>query len=76
MTERELVLLLTAAQLADWNQVVLTGGPPCFFFESDRNRFCLRAQRWRGHEVGGDHLHTSLAELLLRVHGKEEVPDA
>ncbi len=33
----------------DWGQVVSNGGPPCFHLEDD-GRFCLRAERWIGHE--------------------------
>jgi hypothetical protein len=40
-----------AATRADWQQVVLNGGPPCFHYESERERFCLSAERWRGHGV-------------------------
>jgi hypothetical protein len=39
--------LLSAAHNADWGQVVLNQGPPCFHLENDR--FCLRAERWPGH---------------------------
>ncbi len=41
--------LMEAAKNADWQQVVMNGGPPCFHYEKDRKRFCLRAQRWDGH---------------------------
>lgn len=47
-----------AEEGADWMQVVLTGGPPCFHIEGDR--FCFRAQRWQGHPV--DHNFISLAD--------------
>lgn len=61
--------LLRAAAAADWQQVVLNGGPPCFHREGQR--FCLRAQRWPGHHVGGGDvpshvfvpLHTLIAEI-------------
>ena len=33
----------------DWGQVVANGGPPCFHVES--GRFCLRAERWGGHNL-------------------------
>jgi hypothetical protein len=41
--------IIAAAEQADWQQVVLNGGPPCFHIE-DNGRFCLRAQRWDGHD--------------------------
>jgi hypothetical protein len=59
--------LIKAARNADWIQVVLNQGPPCFHFEADRVRFCLRAQRWAGHsDDAGDigHRFISLADLL------------
>lgn len=31
----------------DWGQVVLNGGPPCFFVEGPQ--YCGRAERWPGH---------------------------
>ena len=40
--------VLAAFRLADWQQVVLNGGPPCFHVERD-GRFCFRAERWPGH---------------------------
>jgi hypothetical protein len=40
--------LKSAAAHVDWQQVILNGGPPCFYLE-ERGRFCLRAQRWGGH---------------------------
>lgn len=57
---------LIAAKLADWDQVVGNGGPPCFHL-SDDGRFCLRAQRWDGHhDIGGPPIHeyVSLYDLL------------
>lgn len=59
MTEQE-TALRRAAEQADWTQVVLNGGPPCFHLEGDR--FCLRAERWPGH--GDDHEFVSLAAIL------------
>ena len=40
--------LQEAAQNADWVQVSLncSYGPPCFHFEPERGRFCLRAKGW------------------------------
>src|SRR5688500_16782533 len=31
----------------DWGQVVLNGGPPCFFVEGPQ--YCGRAESWPGH---------------------------
>lgn len=51
---------------ADWMQVVLNGGPPCFHLEGAK--FCLRAERWDGHETfpGDDigHSFVSLSDLM------------
>lgn len=55
--------LLTAARFADWVQVRLNGGPPCFWLAPDDNRFCLRAQRWEGHD--SHHQFTTLEAALL-----------
>lgn len=51
-----------AAKDMDWMQVILNGGPPCFFI--DEGRFCLRAKRWEGHNNEVIHPFVSLAELL------------
>jgi hypothetical protein len=59
--------LLKAAENADWQQVVLNGGPPCFHLFGER--FCLRAERWAGH--GSDHEYASLHSLLAGVDAKE-----
>lgn len=62
-------MLEKAARRADWQQVVLNGGPPCFYLESD-GRFCLRAERWAGHtqkEEWPEHRYVSLAALLHEV---------
>jgi hypothetical protein len=64
-----------ACYAADWTQVALNGGPPCFFFEADRHRFCLRAQRYAGHtdhDQFPEHRFISLAALLDQV--REEKP--
>lgn len=65
MTRDELV---AAAKQADWMQVVLNQGPPCFHLQSD-GRFCLRAQRWVGHNLPDDewpsHTFVSLESLLF-----------
>jgi hypothetical protein len=49
-----------AALDIDWQQVVLNGGPPCFHVED--GRFCLRAERWEGHDLL--HRFVSLRSLL------------
>jgi hypothetical protein len=52
-----MVKLLHAADYADWQQVVLNGGPPCFHLDelgaSGQGKFCMRAKRWAGHIDGG-----------------------
>lgn len=53
--------LILAAEHADWQQVVLNGGPPCFHVEPD-GRFCFRAERWDGH--GEHHAFVSLVDAL------------
>ena len=63
--------LVEAARRADWAQVVLNGGPPCFHYEADRKQFCLRAERWEGHPI--DHSFVSLADLLrASMHAQSE----
>jgi hypothetical protein len=63
--------LIAAARNADWMQVVLNGGPPCFHLSDDGPgcpaRFCLRAERWQGHGVM--HSYTPLHELVARAAG-------
>jgi len=56
--------LQAAFKIADWQQVVLNGGPPCFHLE--HGRFCLRAQRWGGHRSGDwpYHAFVSMADQL------------
>ena len=39
--------VLEAARRADWGQVAMNGGPPCFHL--DGSRFCFRVERWAGH---------------------------
>jgi hypothetical protein len=56
----ETAAMLQAARQMDWQQVVLNGGPPCFYLESEW--FCGRAERWQGH--GDMHGFVSLATLL------------
>lgn len=55
---------VAAAKHADWMQVVLNQGPPCFYLCNDA-KFCLRAQRWAGHE--DIHKFVSLTDLLMIV---------
>jgi broad specificity phosphatase PhoE len=60
--------LVEIAERADWQQVVHNGGPPCFHLGSER--FCLRAERWAGHEPdAGPHGHpfASFADFLADV---------
>lgn len=64
VTARERTIF--AAENADWMQVVLNQGPPCFHIE-ERGNFCLRAQRLAGHVDGGEypeHTFVSLVDLL------------
>lgn len=48
MSEATLEQLKNAADNADWGQVAgnYRYGPPCFHFEPERGRFCLRAEGW------------------------------
>ncbi len=55
--------IVTAAQNADWQQVALNGGPPCFHLAGEK--FCLAAQRWAGHPE--HHAFVSLVDLLERL---------
>lgn len=57
--------LIEAARHADWMQVVLNGGPPCFHFEEERGRFCLRAERW--HDDPHTHPFVPLAQMLVNI---------
>ena len=64
MNPEKLKALIRAAAFADWQKVVLNGGPPCFHLQS-RGAFCLRAERWDGHSGNNpDHAFVSLADLL------------
>ena len=67
--EKQMARLLDAANNADWMQVWLNGGPPCFHVENDR--FCLRTRRWAGHKrIGGNaaqHKFVPLESLLRSV---------
>jgi len=60
------VQLLVAAKAADWGQVVRNGGPPCFWYEREYGKFCLRAELWPGHDADYwcDHPFVSFENLL------------
>jgi hypothetical protein len=55
--------LAKALSHIDWQQVILNGGPPCFFVEN--GKFCLRAERWVGHPT--HHGYVSLKDLVNRL---------
>lgn len=61
----------------DWQQVVLNGGPPCFFDDS-KGWYCGRAKRWEGH--GAVHrfvpLETLVADALLSRWNREMLTSA
>jgi|ERR1700722_10200519 len=58
--------IIEAAEKADWQQVVLNQGPPCFHLEGGHNpQFCLRAKRWAGHD--SDHKYVPLDGLLIHA---------
>lgn len=67
--------LIEAAAHADWAQVILNGGPPCFMLERHGRhenvpRFCLRAERWLGHtdkDEWPEHRFISLRDLLDKL---------
>lgn len=61
--------VLSACASADWVQVVLNGGPPCFHVED--GRFCFRAQRWAGHGLKEFH---GFVPLLDFVRALPEIP--
>lgn len=66
--------LLHAAENADWGQVVLNGGPPCFHVCKDDGLFCLRAERWDGHAADayrGSHKFVSLHAMIAARERKE-----
>lgn len=46
----------------DWQQVVLNGGPPCFFIEGPQ--FCGRTERWQGHGNSDFHDYVSLEQMV------------
>ncbi len=60
--------IIRAAENMDWQQVVLNGGPPCFYLQDD-GRFCGRAERWDGHFSHGIdsptiHTFVSISSLI------------
>ncbi len=61
--------ILNAAKHADWMQVVLNQGPPCFHIDDD-GTFCFRAKRWAGHD--SSHKFVSLHDLLVDEQTKKE----
>ena len=48
----------------DWQQVVLNGGPPCFY-DDRKGRYCGRAERWAGH--GSVHAFVPLESLVAEA---------
>src|SRR5258708_20811377 len=68
------VALREAAKNADWQQVVLNGGPPCFHIDPEgiEPRFCLRAKFWAGHD--DMHNFVSLAQLLAALADQASQP--
>ncbi len=64
--------LKQAAKVADWKQVGLSGGSPCFYLDGDS--FCLRSHRWAGHVVTGFHSYVPLEEFIDMV--AEAMPNA
>lgn len=59
-----------ACAIADWEQILRNGGPPCFYLEGLRSdevqvKFCLRAERWAGH--GLDHKFVSLSSVFAEA---------
>lgn len=70
MSERpDLDLAVEAARVADWQQVVLNGGPPCFHCGDSDRWFCLRARRWDGHGIA--HEFVPLEHLILEQRAQE-----
>jgi hypothetical protein len=57
---------IAASEKADWDQVVLNGGPPCFHLEGN-GHFCLRAKRWDGHWNKRFHPYVPLVDLLKLI---------
>ena len=54
--------VLAAIDNFDWSQPIGHDWNPCFFIEDGVP--CGRAKRWAGHEVGHDHPHYSLREMI------------
>lgn len=63
MTESAKQKIVEAAVVADWMQVVLNQGQPCFHLE-EYGSFCLRSERWDGHGIEDFHDFVSLHDLL------------
>lgn len=64
MTRKNKKDTILAAKAMDWQQVVMNGGPPCFYLEDD-GYFCGRAEEWVGHEIDEPiHGFVSLDDLL------------
>jgi hypothetical protein len=57
------------APQVDWRQVVLNGGPPCFFVE--KPQFCGRAKRWPGHGNEAFHNYVSLGDYVATIRQEE-----
>jgi hypothetical protein len=69
-TDTSIRRLVEAARNADWQQVVLNGGPPCFHLED--GRFCFRAFRWQGHGIMHDYVSLESALTTLAMQIREE----
>ena len=61
--------LTKAANNADWDQVLMNGGPPCFHLEGEW--FCLRAKRWYGHDEI-HHQFVSFGDLIKRLESERD----
>lgn len=55
-------VVLHAASVADWGQVVANGGPPCFAIHD--GEFCFRTPSWEGHRNDVHHRFLTLGQLL------------
>jgi hypothetical protein len=71
MRKPTIIELDRACYRANWQQVIINGGPPCFAFEESDGKFCLRAERWAGHTDKDKwpqrHRFVSLAALIDQV---------
>lgn len=63
----EVKRVISAAADMDWQQVVLNGGPPCFYLE-ENGTFCGRAYRWEGHADKIDYPYHPYVPLHLLIH--------